>query len=369
VVARRGGTIVSPEYVSSQTKLRYRCREGHAWDAVPNSILTGTWCPVCGRRRQLEQHAGRKSRVYRRLQRIAKRQGGDVLSPAFPGSKTPLRLRCARGHTWEALAASIESGVWCATCREESVLAELRALAERWGGACLSESYRHGRERLLWQCRQGHRWKAPAEMIRRGIWCPGCRLPTPGDMERMRRIARERGGECLSTEYINSETKLRWRCHNNHEWEQLPSRIVQGTWCRACERGWGRGRRRLNIETMHQMAADRGGTCLSTKYRGVYGRLRWRCARGHIWVTPANNVRRGCWCPACAHTARGTLDGMRALAIERGGRCLNSAWDDHKQPLRFECREGHVFQARGNAVKSGAWCRLCRETSQAPSTA
>jgi hypothetical protein len=127
----------------------------------------------------------------------------------------------------------------------------------------------------------------------------------------------------------------------------------------VCERGWGKSRARLTIEVMREMARENGGECLSRMYGGIYGKLRWRCAKGHEWTTPANNVRRGGWCPTCSHSARGTLEGMRALAIKRGGRCLTRRWDNHRGPLSFECANGHRFRARANVVKSGAWCPAC----------
>ena len=131
----------------------------------------------------------------------------------------------------------------------------------------------------------------------------------------MHRIAHEHGGECLSKTYVDSGTKLRWRCREGHEWDAVPMRIAQGSWCRTCERGWGRSRVRLTIEIMHQMAIERGGACLSSSYEGIYHQLRWRCARGHEWVSIANNIRRGTWCPRCAHATPGTLDGMRVHSI------------------------------------------------------
>lgn len=34
----------------------------------------------------------------------------------------------------------------------------------------------------------------------------------------MRTIARERGGRCVSTEYVNASTRLEWECHIGHRW-------------------------------------------------------------------------------------------------------------------------------------------------------
>jgi hypothetical protein len=38
-------------------------------------------------------------------------------------------------------------------------------------------------------------------------------------IEDCKKIAQERGGECLSTEYIDIFTKYSWKCENDHKWE------------------------------------------------------------------------------------------------------------------------------------------------------
>ena len=47
-------------------------------------------------------------------------------------------------------------------------------------------------------------------------------------------IARERGGKCLSDVYVNSYTKLRFRCWCGQEWEGRPDNIKRGHWCPTC---------------------------------------------------------------------------------------------------------------------------------------
>lgn len=356
LVARRGGAILSTTYVSSQTKLRFRCDQGHEWEAVPASLLMGTWCPTCA---VAGRETTRRQRILNRLRRRARRRGGEILTPTFEGSHVPMLVRCARRHEWRALPTSIGQGVWCPTCKEESWLAQVRAKAEKRGGRCLSERCRGWADRMLLECAQGHRWRSPASQVKQSKWCPKCLLSVPHDLERMRAVARERGGECLSDEYVDSATRLRWTCAEGHEWEAAPNSVVQGVWCRVCRRGQGRSRRSLDIETMQEMARDRGGACLSKRYSGIYSRLRWRCAAGHEWVTVANNVRRGGWCPRCSHSILGTLERMRALAVERGGRCLSRSWNDHRRPLLFECAAGHRFRLRSNVVKTGVWCPEC----------
>ena len=45
-------------------------------------------------------------------------------------------------------------------------------------------------------------------------------------------IARKRGGLCLSTEYINANILMRWRCADGHKWTIFLNNIKNDkTWC------------------------------------------------------------------------------------------------------------------------------------------
>ena len=213
---------------------------------------------------------------------------------------------------------------------------------------------------LAWECARGHRWNAQAWLVARGSWCGRCHLSPHHTIVECRQLAKERGGACLSARYVNDSTPLRWRCREGHVWRARPSSIMRGTWCRSCNRGFGRSRARLSLELMREIAAERGGRCLSERYNGIYDRLRWRCAKGHEWVTTANNVRRGGWCPTCSHSRASSLPVMRELAAKRGGTCLTRTWNDFSQPLTFRCKRGHRFAERATIVKAGVWCPVCK---------
>jgi len=44
-------------------------------------------------------------------------------------------------------------------------------------------------------------------------------------------LAKSRGGQCLSTEYIDIKSKLKWKCGRGHEFEATPRLILAGHWC------------------------------------------------------------------------------------------------------------------------------------------
>ena len=182
----------------------------------------------------------------------------------------------------------------------------MQNLAHERGGRCLSRSYVNNSSALLWECKRGHKWKAMPCNVKdrkwkRGTWCPVCfnlrwKFSSRDSIEKMRAIARSRGGICVSREYINSKDKLLWQCATGHQWRATAGSFVAGSWCPACARN-----QRLTLQEFRSLAASKGGRCLSRRYINKATVLRWRCARGHRWSAQPGPVKRGTWCAKCTN--------------------------------------------------------------------
>ena len=53
-------------------------------------------------------------------------------------------------------------------------------------------------------------------------------------LQEMQALAKSRGGECLSKEYKNIKTQLKWKCAFGHTWEATPRLHLTGHWCPQC---------------------------------------------------------------------------------------------------------------------------------------
>jgi hypothetical protein len=71
-------------------------------------------------------------------------------------------------------------------------------------------------------------------------------------LKRVKKIAHERGGECLSTEYLLGQKKLKFRCSCGYTWEADPGKITAGQWCPECSNKHSRGEKlsRLILEAI-----------------------------------------------------------------------------------------------------------------------
>lgn len=292
----QGGQCLSDTYHTLATRLSWRCAQGHEWLADPYRVIRGSWCPVCARLQRRD--------TLETAQRIAGERDGHCLSTDYESTRVPMAWQCAQGHRWQATFASIKRGSWCPVCAglgRRDTLETMQQVAIQRGGRCLSEEYVNCTNALLWECGKGHRWQAVPASVKHRSWCPVCaRDALRNTLERVQGIARQRGGECLSSQYINGATPLTWRCAKGHTWQAEPARIVQGAWCRLCYYD----SMRSNIKAMQVMAQARGGHCLSEHYVDAQTKLQWMCSIGHTWSAPPLSITQGHWCPLCSYLAK-----------------------------------------------------------------
>lgn len=166
------------------------------------------------------------------MQQMAQKRGGLCLSKVYCNTRTHLVWQCAKGHMWKAKPSSIQQGTWCPHCLRTITILDMQQLAQDRGGKCLSEIYRNNKTPLLWQCANGHQWKALLCNIKKGQWCRRCFKEN--QLAKLQKIAHKKGGKCLSDNYINNLTPLLWQCAKGHQWKTRSCDIQRGHWCPSC---------------------------------------------------------------------------------------------------------------------------------------
>lgn len=184
-------------------------------------------------------------------------------------------------------------------------------LVKSKAGECLSSSgdYTSTTSVLRFRCSTGHEWTTRAtNILHRGRWCPNCGAAKspPLTLDEIRRVAAERGGECLSEAYYGAHRKHVFRCAAGHVWEARPANLRHRTsWCPVCARVTNS--RSLKVQETNRLAEiqdvaqSRLGRCLSDRYLGDKVHLHFECADGHRWWTTPNTIKRPHWCPLCKH--------------------------------------------------------------------
>jgi thiol-disulfide isomerase/thioredoxin len=357
-----GGKCLSKEYISTSSPLAWMCSKGHTWDSSYLIIQQGGWCRQCAKNEE----------YLVRLDEIAESKGGKCLAENYHHSQTKLPFQCAKGHKFLMTSRNILTDHWCLECHRieerEKQFNKIKALAKKKGGECISSNYVDGSSRLKFQCSQGHTWSLRATAFCRGFWCKICSRNEvcAKELKKLQLLATKKGGICLSEKFVRIDRKLKWQCDQGHVFLMEPKSLKKGYWCQTCGLKKAHMKiRKYTFDDIKRYAERKGGIVLSKEFDNPAKPLKWQCKEGHIWSAVARPILdRGTWCIKChIESTRLPIEELKQIAIKRGGILLSNQYTNSKNHLKWQCDKGHVWLSSPGSVKSGTWCPTCKHTN------
>lgn len=195
-----------------------------------------------------------KEEKLQKAKEYATSRGGWCLSTQYVNNKTKLEWKCSNPEhpSWFSNSDNIiNKNSWCLLCSgkakkpAEIGLKEAQEYAVSKGGVCLSAEYVSESAKLEWKCSNSNHlsWLAPCDtVLRKKTWCKACADENQNNkkdqegLQKCQEYAASKGGVCLSTEYINQNTNVEWKCSNSEHssWFALPKIVSKGSWCKEC---------------------------------------------------------------------------------------------------------------------------------------
>lgn len=372
IALNKGGSLLSTTYVKANKKLLWECKEKHQWWSTAQNIRAGNWCKKCSS----EKAAEHLKKNIDDCKNLAAQNEGFCLSETYINSQTNLLWQCKNGHKWQATFANVRKGTWCKICSRKKAGIKRRTPIEYFkqyaisrGGICLSDTYENQESILKFQCKEKHIWEISGGSIKgKQTWCPKCsgtyKADTPVLQEErlneIRQVAESHDGELLSKSYVNSKTKLQFKCKEGHIWWTIPTVIKNGNWCNKCATKKTSDSQRDNFEIFKELIEKKGGKCLTTEYTSQgKTRILVECDKGHRWLAFPQHLKRGIWCRKCNGSAPHTLEDVRKLVESRGGKLLSTKYINDMTKVLCQCAENHIWEISPNNMKRGKWCPTC----------
>ncbi len=182
-------------------------------------------------------------------------------------------------------------------------------------------------------------------------------------IEHCNHLASQRDGYCLSSEYINNNTKYKWKCKKGHIWTATFANIKgNGRWCPHCA---NLNKIKNTVQDCHNLAKKRSGEFLNSVYINNNTKYKWKCKKGHIWLATFRQIKEGRWCPHCALVRRkNTIQDCHNLARKKGGLFLSNEYINNRTKYKWRCELGHIWEATSGNIKNGKWCPKCLKKTQ-----
>lgn len=400
-----GSCCLSNEYFYNETMYEWKCNKNHIFKMTWSSITRkrGSWCHNCLYNTGIDV-----------LQTFALNKGGKLISTEYNAILDSYEWECCKGHKFERKWQHVrKDDYWCKQCNDDVIFEEMKTYAIEHNGKLLSENYTQSGDVYKWTCENNHKWtRRWTNMKHEKSWCRKCNCWTLEDIksvaesrnekciecisgngiagryiwmcseghtfevsgsivyeskcvqcnklsiEEMKQLAIDRGGECLSNVYINSRTKLKWKCCRGHEWYTIPKTITRGTWCKQC--------------------SDENKIKSNSEHRDEIDDIE-KCPNGHILLFGKLKLKND-ECGLC------NLNKIRhnklLIAIERckeyltnlGGKLISTSEEEilkicktttqNECSILILCKNNHTWETSIGRLSQGQWCTKCRYKSE-----
>ena len=182
---------LTPETVScgSSRRVWWVCGQGHEWQALVKSRVSGSGCPVCSNR-IVKQGYNDLASTHPELAKQWHPRKNGALTPRDVSAGTHLKVwwLCEKGHEWQsAVFFRTSNGAGCPVCAgkiivpgENDLQTFYPAIAGQWhptkNGATRPDGISpYSNRKVWWICDRGHAYRAVvAARTTHGSGCPYC---------------------------------------------------------------------------------------------------------------------------------------------------------------------------------------------------
>jgi len=179
----------------------------------------------------------------------------------------------------------------------------------------------------------------------------------------MRQLAIQKGGKCLSSEYISKNTKLSWKCKHGHVFETTPNSILySNTWCPTCSVVNRTQKRKLSLSRIREIGNMHDCILQSTEYKNSSTPLSWKCSKGHVFSRTITQIQDRVYsCPLCrkdqqVSTRKKPISYFYEFVKKHEGKIIQVIDDDN---FVIKCKEGHDWNSTRAKLLSHSWCVKC----------
>lgn len=408
---------LSKEYLGTNKRLKWKCKNGHILFRSPEHIRQKSGCYQCH---------GNKPLGLDHVNKIAEKKGGKCISKKYTSIREYLKWKCSKGHVWKAKYNTVaKNDVWCPKCHDQDQIDALNLIAINKGGKFLSTKFIGWNSKYEWKCKEGHIWKADGTAVKLGTWCRVCAGTEPISIQEIQKLAKAKGGKCLSKKRLGAHKKLKWQCKEGHIWKSTAASIKHSnSWCPKCHFYYSEEICRTTFEQLFRTKFPKSRPDwliglkgrlmeldgyskkynLAFEYHGEqhfgmsffvkdkktldYGVNRDKkklelCQNNNVKLIIlsykddlsklpeiiksktknlkiANKInfdREINFDKIYSHKTK--ISELKTIAKKRGGTCLSNKYYGVLKKHEWKCKEGHIWKATADKVKRGQWCMIC----------
>jgi len=181
-------------------------------------------------------------------------------------------------------------------------------------------------------------------------------------IEEIKLIFKKRGCTLLEKEYINTRSKLKYKCHcNKVSYITLTSftRERESNYCMYCTPN-----RKLNYKEVRSIFKKQGCKLLSREYINSATPLKYKCSCGNISTIRLGDFNRGLRCMKCGTEKASAKQKLSYKYVKnffkkKGCKLLSKTYENNRGLLRYKCSCNNISTICFDSFKAGHKCMIC----------
>ncbi|MFX0101913.1 MAG: hypothetical protein ACFFCS_20275 [Candidatus Hodarchaeota archaeon] len=228
---RPNSKLLSKTYVNNKTPIEIQCENGHRFTIYPVKLYRGSWCTEC--------YLNDKRLGIDFLRKFIEGKGGRLISNSYKNLKTKIDVLCDKNHLFSATPDNLIYGnTWCPECNgiKKLNLDVIQEHVQKREGILISKNYVNIMMKLEIKCKNGHVFTVTArDLIHSNSWCSECYGNKPLTRQYIQEAVKTRHGTLLTSEEINSRSKIEIRCNREHNFQvKVNDMLYKNCWCPEC---------------------------------------------------------------------------------------------------------------------------------------
>lgn len=235
------------EYSGTHNKILIHCEIcGNSWFATPDSLFNGNGCPVCYKKKRIEENRIKNEKLF--VKKLKKINPNIQMIGKYTLSNKKVLMRCnVCNNEWLVVPSSLIQGRGCPKCtlvnqifrRTRGTQQYISQVNKINPNIEIIGEYKKSKDKIKVRCKKcNNEWYPVAESIIMGTGCPKCSGNEKKTQELFEKEMREK---CPSIQvlgdYHNAKTNIKLRCKEcGYVWECRPTNILTRKKCPNCKR-------------------------------------------------------------------------------------------------------------------------------------
>lgn len=273
---KNGGMKPENFSANSHTKVWWKCKNGHSWQADISSRNRKLGCPYCAGQRIIvgenDLESWCKTNMPELLSEWNYKKNSLNPSNVAKTSNKKVWWKCSNGHEWEASIANRVHGTHCPICFGVKGTTDTKMSLAEWckknnkehllkewdyekNISLTPDTVSHGsHKKVWWKCSKGHEWEAQIKSRTYNHGCPYCSNTYKKAQVGKNDLAtwcKENNKQYILEEWdydsndgltpemftFGSHKLINWKCKNGHKWSAVIKERTKykGNTCPECK--------------------------------------------------------------------------------------------------------------------------------------